>query len=94
MTPVYAAPETFDGVVSRYCDQYNLAIVYQELLTGQKRPFNGTNVRQLMMQHVTGSPNLAPLPERDRAAIARAEQETRGPLPHLFGTGQGALSRP
>src|SRR5262249_1015496 len=28
VTPVYAAPETFDGVVSRYCDQYNLAIVY------------------------------------------------------------------
>ena len=49
VTPVYAAPETFDGWVSRFCDQYSLAIVYQELLTGQ-RPFNGTNVRQLIMQ--------------------------------------------
>src|SRR4051794_16590959 len=26
VTPVYAAPETFDGVVSSYCDQYSLAI--------------------------------------------------------------------
>src|SRR5204863_4498119 len=44
VTPVYAAPETYDGVVSRYCDQYSLAIVYQELLCGQ-RPFMGTNVQ-------------------------------------------------
>src|SRR5438477_1020190 len=50
VTPVYAAPETFDGVVTRFCDQYSLAIVYQELLTGQ-RPFNGTSVQQLIMQH-------------------------------------------
>src|SRR5436305_7911939 len=40
VTPVYAAPETFDGKVSRFSDQYSLAIVYQELLTGQ-RPFLG-----------------------------------------------------
>ena len=25
ITPVYAAPETFDGFVSRFCDQYSLA---------------------------------------------------------------------
>src|SRR5213595_3396884 len=34
VTPVYAAPETFDGIATRFCDQYSLAIVYQELLTG------------------------------------------------------------
>src|SRR5262249_11265079 len=71
VTPVYAAPETFDGVVSRYCDQYNLAIVYQELLTGQ-RPYNGTNVRQLLMQHLTGTPDLSSLPPPDRPIIGRA----------------------
>src|SRR4029078_6023023 len=32
VTPVYAAPETFEGWVSRYSDQYSLAIVFQELL--------------------------------------------------------------
>jgi serine/threonine protein kinase len=71
VTPVYAAPETFDGYVSRFCDQYSLAIVYQELLTGQ-RPFSGTNVRQLIIQHLQGVPNLQALPPADREPIAKA----------------------
>jgi len=64
LTPVYAAPETFDGWVSRFSDQYSLAIVYQELLTGL-RPFSGNNVRQLVLQHLQGTPNLTPLPADD-----------------------------
>jgi serine/threonine protein kinase len=71
VTPVYAAPETFDGWVSRFCDQYSLAILYQELLTGQ-RPFAGSNVRQLIQQHLTTAPNLSSLPDGDRPAIRRA----------------------
>ena len=71
VTPVYAAPETFDGWVSRFCDQYSLAIVYQELLTG-KRPFSGTNVHQLVMQHVQDPPNLSTLPPEDQVAISKA----------------------
>src|SRR6266700_8402184 len=38
VTPLYAAPETFTGKISPQSDQYSLAIVYQEMLTGQ-RPF-------------------------------------------------------
>src|SRR5262249_20903588 len=60
VTPVYAAPETFDGWVSRFSDQYSLAIVYQELLTGQ-RPFSGTTLRQLVMQHLHVPPDLSAL---------------------------------
>jgi serine/threonine protein kinase len=71
VTPVYAAPETFDGWLSRFSDQYSLAIVYQELLTGQ-RPFTGATVRQLVMQHLQGDPDLAMLPLGDRPAISRA----------------------
>ncbi len=71
VTPVYAAPETFDGWVSRYSDQYSLAIVYQELLTGQ-RPFNGNNVRQLILQHLQSPPNLSPLPPAEQPVIGRA----------------------
>jgi hypothetical protein len=71
VTPLYAAPEMFDGWVSRFCDQYSLAIVYQELLTGQ-RPFQGTNVHQLVMQHMQGKPDLSVLPPADRDIIARA----------------------
>lgn len=70
VTPVYAAPETFEGWVSRFSDQYSLAIVFQELLTGQ-RPFNGANTRQLLMQHINGTPDLSALPLADRAVIGR-----------------------
>src|SRR5579864_1335869 len=50
ITPIYATPEAFDGRVSRFSDQYSLAIVYQEMLTGQ-RPFPGTTALQLAAQH-------------------------------------------
>lgn len=71
VTPVYAAPETFEGYASLYTDQYSLGIVFQELLTGT-RPFNGSNVKQLLMQHLNGVPDLTPLPESDRPIIARS----------------------
>jgi serine/threonine protein kinase len=71
VTPVYAAPETFDGWLSRFSDQYSLAIVYQELLTGQ-RPFQGSTMRQLVMQHLQGDPNLSQLSAEERPIIARA----------------------
>jgi hypothetical protein len=71
VSALYAAPETFEGSVSRFSDQYNLAIVYQELLTGQL-PFTGKNARQLLMQHLTGEPDLSPLPPGDREPIRRA----------------------
>ncbi|MBA4063463.1 MAG: hypothetical protein C0501_07075 [Isosphaera sp.] len=70
VTPVYAAPETFEGWISRFSDQYSLAIVFQELLTGT-RPFNGSNTRQLLMQHINGAPDLAALPAADKPVIAR-----------------------
>jgi serine/threonine protein kinase len=75
ITPVYAAPETFDGRVTRFSDQYSLAIVFQELLTGQ-RPFAGANVRQLILQHLQAQPNLSPLEENDRPIMARALSKT------------------
>src|SRR5207249_11089439 len=71
VTPIYAAPETFEGYVSRFSDQYSLAIVFQELLTGH-RPFTGNNVQHLVRQHLEAAPNLSPLPPSDRAAIGRA----------------------
>lgn len=71
ITPVYAAPETFEGTVSRFSDQYSLAIVFQELLTGT-RPFDGKSAQALLMQHVCQPPDLTPLPEADRAIVGRA----------------------
>ncbi len=71
VTPLYAPPETFVGQVSPHSDQYSLAIVYQELLTGQ-RPFTGKNPRQLALQHTQGEPELRFLPEAERPVVARA----------------------
>jgi hypothetical protein len=71
VTPLYAPPETFNNKISEHSDQYSLAIVYQELLTGQ-RPFNGKNARQLAMQHMNEEPDLRTLPEAERPVVARA----------------------
>lgn len=77
LTPVYASPESFEGQVSRCSDQYSLAVVYQELLTG-KRPFNGKSIHQLLMQHLTMPPDLLPLPAADRPIIALALAKSPG----------------
>jgi serine/threonine protein kinase len=81
VTPLYAPPETINNKISPFSDQYSLAIVYQELLTGQ-RPFSGKNARQLAMQHLHEEPELRSLPEPERPVVARAlakEPEKRWP---------------
>ena len=70
-SPMYGAPETFEGRISAKSDQYSLAIVYQELLTGV-RPFDGKTPRQLLMQHMTCQPNVSSLPPGEQAVIRRA----------------------
>ena len=65
ITPLYVSPEVFQGKISQNSDQYSLAIVYQELLTGTM-PFPGKNSRQLLMQHIQAAPDLeAPLDQHD-----------------------------
>jgi serine/threonine protein kinase len=71
ITPLYASPEVFQGTISPHSDQYSLAIVFQELLTGTL-PFKGKNVRQLLMQHSQSEPDLLPLPAGDREVVGRA----------------------
>ena len=71
VTPIYAAPEVCQGGLSPQSDQYSLAIVYHELLTGAL-PFDGKSARQLMMQHTTATPDLHRLPAGDLVLVARA----------------------
>jgi serine/threonine protein kinase len=71
ITPRYAAPEILQQRISRRSDQYSLAIVYQESLTGQL-PFKGRTGRQLYLQHLQALPDLAPLPQAERGIVARA----------------------
>jgi serine/threonine protein kinase len=71
MTPVYAAPELFDGRPSATSDQYSLAIVYQEMLTAAL-PFPGATAAQLAAQHLHSRPRLESLPPSDIDIIAKA----------------------
>ena len=71
MTPTYAAPETFNGTATRFTDQYSLAVMYQELLTGTL-PFAGPGPPQFMLQHLTKEPDLSPLPANDRPIVSKA----------------------
>ncbi len=71
LTPVYAPPEVFDGAPGRFSDQYSLAIVYQELLTGTL-PFTGRTAAQLAAQHMHSPPRLDAVPPADRPTIVKA----------------------
>ncbi|AMV31163.1 Serine/threonine-protein kinase PknF [Pirellula sp. SH-Sr6A] len=71
LTPTYAAPEMFDGRPGRFSDQYSLAIVYFEMLTGTL-PFRGRTTAQLANEHLHKAPILEPLPPAERPVIAKA----------------------
>ncbi len=71
MTPTYASPEMFDGRPGRFSDQYSLAIVYQEMLTGSL-PFHGRTTAQLATEHLQKAPDLDVLPLSDRVVLAKA----------------------
>jgi hypothetical protein len=69
--PRYAAPELFRGQVSRTCDQYSLALIYQELLTGL-HPFRHLSRPRSESDQPRRKPDLALLPSADRAVVLRA----------------------
>ena len=71
ITPLYAAPEVFHGNISTQSDQYSLAVSVCELLTGTL-PFNGSNARQLLLQHTQQTPNLESLDHQDQGIMLRA----------------------
>ena len=71
LTPTYAAPEIFEGQPTRATDQYSLAILYQEMLTGVL-PFDGMTAARLATQHLRETPDLSPLPAAQQPIIARA----------------------
>jgi serine/threonine protein kinase len=71
LTPRYAAPEVANGNVDHRSDQYSLALVYQEMLTGVF-PFKAKTAAQMLLAHATAEPDLSALPERDRGPVGRA----------------------
>ncbi|MFT7642877.1 MAG: serine/threonine protein kinase, partial [Pirellulaceae bacterium] len=71
LTPQYAPPEVFQGQPTGFSDQYSLAVLFTELLTGHL-PFDGVNAAQLTNQHLNEEPNLQRLADGDRQIIGRA----------------------
>ena len=71
LTPKFVSPEALRGQPSPQSDQYSLALVYHELLTGTF-PYAGRTPQQLMLQHVSGKPELSKLPVVDQEIVAQA----------------------
>ncbi len=67
----YAPPELFEGRVTPACDQYSLALIYQELLTGM-HAFRNLSPRQLATPKLRGDPDLELLPASDRSIVGKA----------------------
>lgn len=71
-TPAYASPEQCsDQPVDGLTDQYALAIIVFEMLTGQ-RPFRAGSVHELLTMHVTSPPPRAEQPGPVADALYRA----------------------
>ncbi len=71
LTPLYSAPEVFQGNPSTHSDQYSLAVLYQEMLTGML-PFSGVTAAELTLQHLHDEPDFSALPTSDRYVLSRA----------------------
>ncbi len=71
LTPKYVAPEVLTNQVDPRSDQYTLALVYLELLTGSY-PYDGATAQQVLHQHAHAAPDLGAAPDGDREALRRA----------------------
>jgi len=68
-TPAYAAPEVFEGQISRWADQFGLAVTYFQLRTGQL-PFAKLPPRFGPPQP-RSEPDLSLLPQPERDILKR-----------------------
>lgn len=80
-TPLYMAPEQFQGIISKESDQYALGCITYELVTGQA-PFNAPDFFALGFRHLSATPvpprQINPdLPEHVEQAILKALAKQR-----------------
>ena len=67
----YMAPEVSTGNYSQKIDQYACGVILHEMLTG-KIPFDGESDGEILMKHLTATPDLNCVPEPFRPIIAKA----------------------
>ena len=73
----YMAPEIGRGQYGREIDIYALGILLFELLTGQV-PFDGESCHEIIVKHLTATPDLGGVAEPYRSTIARCLEKDPG----------------
>ena len=76
-TVYYMAPEVARGRYGKEVDTYALGIILYEMLTGHV-PFDGESAAEILMKHLSETPDLTRLPPRIRPVIARALEKDPG----------------
>ncbi len=67
----YMAPEVANGRYGKEIDVYALGVILYEMLTGRV-PFEGESVGEVLMKHLTATPDVSMLAEPYRSVVARA----------------------
>ncbi len=70
-TPYYMAPEIKNGNYTASIDIYACGIILYEMVSGL-RPFNGETPYEVLIKHITETPDLTKLPAPYREVIRRA----------------------
>ncbi|MHB8903217.1 MAG: serine/threonine-protein kinase [Thermoguttaceae bacterium] len=73
----YMAPEVANGRYGKEIDVYALGVVLYEMLTGRV-PFEGESVGEVLMKHLTATPDVSMLAEPYRTVVARALEKDPG----------------
>ena len=73
----YMAPEIGRGQYGREIDIYALGILLFELLTGQV-PFDGESCHEIIVKHLTATPDLGGIAEPYRSTISRCLEKDPG----------------
>ena len=100
----YMAPEVANGRYGKEIDVYALGVILYEMLTGRV-PFEGESVGEILMKHLTATPDVSMLSEPYRSVVAGALEkdpakrfgtaaEMLAALPQPDRSGLGATPRP
>lgn len=70
-SPLYMAPEVWEGKPVAASDQYSLAMTYIELRLGRS-PFDSASIVTIMKEHLHGQPNLSGMPDAEQQVLLKA----------------------